>query len=163
RAVDEHATQHGVHWLASDVYVDGGKIILIAGVPSSSGHDEDDMLHTLRGVMDAQPQLEMRIGVNRGPVFVGDLGSSTRRTFTVMGDAVNLAARLMQKSSPRQVVASRSVLDHAGSRFALTPIEPFFVKGKSNAIEASVLGEVVRATRVADETERSPFIARRDE
>ena len=36
--------------------------------------------------------------MNVGPVFVGNLGSPTRRTFTVMGDAVNLAARLMQKA-----------------------------------------------------------------
>ena len=43
----------------------------------------------------------IRIGVNKGPVFVGDIGPRFRRTFTVMGDAVNLAARVMAKAEPR--------------------------------------------------------------
>ena len=110
-ALTAAADEHGVHWLASDVYPDGGKAILTAGVPSSSGHDEDAMLHTLRALLDARPPLDLHIGVNRGPVFVGDLGSGARRTFTVMGDTVNLAARLMQTAGPGQLIASRAMLD----------------------------------------------------
>ena len=44
------------------------------------------------------PRCPIRIGVNRGSVFVGEVGPPYRRTFTVMGDAVNLAARLMAKA-----------------------------------------------------------------
>ena len=51
--------EHGVHWFASDVYPDGGKAILTAGVPSSSGRDEDAMLHTLRALLDARPPLDL--------------------------------------------------------------------------------------------------------
>ena len=154
------ADAHGVHRLATDAYPDGGKFILTAGAPSSSGNDEDDMLHTLRTFFDARPPFEMRVGVNRGPVFVGDLGSRSRRTFTVMGDAVNLAARLMQKAAAGQIVVSRSVLERAGSRFATRQLEPFFVKGKTLPIEASVLGELQQSTRSADETERARFVGR---
>lgn len=157
------ADENGVHRLATDVYPDGGKFILTAGVPSSSGHDEDDMLHTLRRLLDSDPPLDLRVGVNRGPVFVGDLGSGTRRTFTVMGDAVNLAARLMQKAASNELVASRAVLERADSRFATVELEPFFVKGKSQAIAASVVHEVQLATRVVDESEHAPFVARETE
>ena len=151
---------HGVHQLATDVYPDGGKFILTAGAPSSSGRDEDDMLHSLRAFIDRKPPLEVRVGVNRGPVYVGDLGSDTRRTFTVMGDAVNLAARLMQRPEAGQIVASRYVLERAVSRFETEPLEPFFVKGKSQPIEASKLGALVRATRAVDEIEGAPFVGR---
>ncbi len=140
QVLTDATNEHHVHWLASDVYPDGGKAILTAGVPSSSGHDDDDMLHTLRRLVDAEPPVELHIGVNRGAVYVGNLGSTARRTFTVMGDAVNLAARLMQKADGNQVVASRAVLERAESRFATEDLPPFFVKGKSHAIEAATVG-----------------------
>ena len=50
--------------------------------------------------------LPVRIGVNRGHVFAGDIGTEFRRTFTVMGDTVNLAARLMAAAEPGTVYAT---------------------------------------------------------
>ena len=44
--------------------------------------------------------LPLRAGVNRGHVFTGDIGSPHRRTYAVMGDAVNLAARLTARAKP---------------------------------------------------------------
>jgi class 3 adenylate cyclase len=87
------AERHGAFWLASDVYAGGGKIILTAGAPRSTGQDEDAAVRTARELVEIDIGLPLRVGLNRGPVYMGDLGSSRRRTFTVMGDAVNLAAR----------------------------------------------------------------------
>src|SRR5439155_24564148 len=72
----------------------------------------------------------------------------------------NLAARLMQKAEAGQIVASREVLERAESRFATGTLEPFFVKGKSQPIEASTLGVLMRATRAVDKTESAPFVGR---
>ena len=51
--------------------------------------------------------LPLRAGVNRGHVFTGDIGADTRRTYAVMGDAVNLAARLTARAQPGDVLATR--------------------------------------------------------
>lgn len=141
-ATREAAEQYGVYWLASDVYPQGGKIILTAGAPRSTGQDEDAAVRALRAILDADTRLPIRAGVNRGHVFMGDLGSPSRRTFTVMGDAVNLAARLMQKSQSGQMVASQAVLDLVPSRVATTALEPFMVKGKSEPIHAALVQSV---------------------
>ena len=97
-----------VCFLASDVDADGGKLILTAGAPKASLDGEERMLLALRRIVDVGSAIPFRIGVNRGPVFAGDVGPRYRRTYTVMGDAVNLAARVMAKAHPGQVLATGS-------------------------------------------------------
>ena len=107
--------------------------------------------------MEAGVRLPVRIGVNRGPVFVGEIGPPYRRTFTVMGDAVNLAARLMAKATPGQLVAAPDVLNRSRTSFATEELEPFLVKGKARPVRAFLVGEAVGEQEVGP-VERLPFV-----
>ncbi len=69
RTVQEESARHAVTFLDSDISHDGGKILLVAGAPSSSGHDEEAMLLAVRSIMDRSGTLPLRIGVNAGRVF----------------------------------------------------------------------------------------------
>ena len=64
------------------------------------------MLRTARQVIDGAGRLPLRIGVNRGNVFAGGFGPDFRRTYSVKGDAMNLAARVMGKADPGEVLAT---------------------------------------------------------
>lgn len=161
RAAQQAAAENGVTFLATDIDHDGGKIILVAGVPEARGQDEERILRAVRAIADAGCALPVRIGVNRGPIFAGDVGATYRRTYTVMGDAVNLAARLMAKATPGQVIASPDVLDRSRTLFAVTALEPFTVKGKAKPVNAFDVG-AISGTR----TERArelPFVGRERE
>ena len=147
RQVQESADKHDVCFLGSDVDHDGGKVILVAGAPNATGEDEQRMLLVLREVLDAAPAVPVRAGVNVGPVFVGSVGPSYRRTYTVMGDAVNLAARVMAKAGPGELLAAEAVLSRAGVRFETTPLDPFRVKGKSDPVRAHVVGRLAERER----------------
>lgn len=160
--VADSAEENGVHWMATDIVADGGKIILAAGAPTASEDDEDRMLRAVRTIVERSADFDVRIGVNWGPVFVGDLGSPRRRTFTIMGDAVNLAARLMAKAESGQAVASKTVTDRARSRYELDTLEPFFVKGKSRPIDASVLGPL-QGREASGSVHVLPLVGRRHE
>ncbi|MEY2571046.1 MAG: hypothetical protein QOE63_1396, partial [Acidimicrobiaceae bacterium] len=157
--VQEACAVHGVTFLGTDVDRDGGKVLLAAGTPTASPDDEDRMLLALRDVVDRFRELPVRAGVNRGRIFAVDLGSPARRTFTVMGDAVNLAARVMGQARWGEIVATQHVLDRRRTDFELLAMEPFMVKGKSQPINAQVVG---RARGRLDEVEESttPLIGR---
>ena len=136
RAVESN----GVTFLGSDIDHDGGKIILTAGVPLAHGDDEGRMLLTLRTILDAETAIPVRIGVNRGPVFAGNIGPPYRRTYTVMGDAVNLAARVMSMAVAGQILSTGPVLDTSSVAFNALALEPFMVKGKKDPVHAYMVG-----------------------
>jgi len=154
--------EFGVCFLATDADIDGGKLILTAGAPTITGNDEERMLFALRKIADVERAIPIRIGVNRGGVFAGDIGPWYRRTYTVMGDAVNLAARLMAAASPGEIYATAEVLEASGTRFATTELEPFMVKGKAKPVQAWAVGEVL-GSRTRDASVKLPLIGRDEE
>jgi class 3 adenylate cyclase/tetratricopeptide (TPR) repeat protein len=156
--LQEAVDTQGVCFLASDVDADGGKFIVTAGAPTVTGNDEERMLLALRAFADGERAIPVRIGVHRGGVFAGDIGPWYRRTYTVMGDAVNLAARLMAQAPPGAIYATAHVLDRSATRLLTTEIEPFRVKGKSAPVRAWSVGAPARAT--ARDTIALPLIGR---
>src|SRR5439155_4336638 len=139
---------HGITFLGTDIDRDGGKIILVAGAPTTSGDDEAQMLAALSNVQAADLRIPVRIGVNTGPVFAGDIGPSYRRTYTVMGDAVNLAARVMSKAEPGQILATSGVLDASAVAFETESLPPFMVKGKKLPVQAFTVGAMLGSKSV---------------
>lgn len=138
--VQRAVEQYGVSFLASDVDTDGAKLILAAGAPTVSGDDEERMLLALRAIVSAELPLPVRVGVHRGAVFAGDIGPFYRRTYTVMGDAVNLTARLMSRAPPGEIYATAEVLDRSNTLFSTRELEPFSVKGKARPVQAWSVG-----------------------
>ena len=145
RLVQDAAERYDVCFLDTDIASDGGKIRLSAGAPRVMGDDEERMLLALRHIVEAGPPLPVRIGVHRGPVFTGQVGPTYRKWYAVMGDTVNLAARLGAKAPAGRIYATREVLCRAKTTFEQTALEPFCVKGKSRHVEAADVGPPVRA------------------
>jgi len=117
----------------------GSKVIALFGAPIAH---ENDAERALRCALDlcALPERRVRIGVNTGFVFCGQVGSDLRREYTVMGDAVNLSARLMQAAAfspadpPGQVLVGDSTFHNAGRAFAWLESLPLKVKGKAEPV-----------------------------
>jgi class 3 adenylate cyclase/tetratricopeptide (TPR) repeat protein len=147
RAVQRAIDGSGITFLGTDIAADGGKIILTAGVPSTTGSDEEQMLLAVRQVLSAGPGLPVSVGVNWGRVFAGEIGTPYRRTYTVMGDTVNLAARLMAKAPAGEVYATAAVLDGSRTTFEVTQLEPFMVKGKKAPVSAYSVGDPIGTVR----------------
>lgn len=155
--------REGVTFLATDVDRDGGKVILVAGAPDAVEDADGRLLRAVRSIADtANPRLPVRIGVNHGHVFAGVIGPPYRRTYTVMGDAVNLAARLMAKAQPGEIVVSPAALARSRTLFETEALEPFLVKGKSEPVHAMTLGAATGSQEVR-ESARLPIVGRDSE
>lgn len=134
---------HEATFLSTDLDDDGGKIIVITGAPDADPDAGERVLHVARSIVAQPSLLDVRVGVNRGRVFVHDIGAPGRRSWTVMGDAVNLAARVMGKAPAGHVLATAKALDSAREAFATTPVEPFRVKGMSQPVHAQIVGDAL--------------------
>lgn len=115
----------------------GPHIIALFGAPTSH---EDDPERALQAALEVQSALAgsglpgifpARIGVNTGFVYAANVGSHARREYTVMGDQVNLAARLMTAARPGEIAVSASTAARVEHRFELEAREPVTVKGKA--------------------------------
>jgi class 3 adenylate cyclase/tetratricopeptide (TPR) repeat protein/ABC-type cobalamin transport system ATPase subunit len=159
RNVSHAAAAHGVTFFETDINADGGKIMLTSGAPRTAGHDADRLLRTARRILDHQGRLPLRIGANTGHVFSGDFGPPFRRTYSVKGDAINLAARIMGKAAPGQLLATVPAYDHAETTFEATPVGPFTLKGKAVPVPAVAIGAITGGPRRRERRE-NPLVGR---
>jgi class 3 adenylate cyclase len=149
--VQEECARHRVTLWDTDISVDGFKIMLIAGAPRSSGHDEDGLVRAARAILDRhRGPVRVRIGVNRGRVFTGIFGPHFRRTWAVNGDAVNLAARVMGKATDGQLLATDTTLGRVAGEVRSEAVEPFLVKGKQQPVRARIVHSIGLARATTD-------------
>jgi len=93
---------------------------------SSEGEKWPDVVH----------QMRMRIGLNSGEIVTGNMGSRDRMNYTMMGDAVNLAARLEEAAKQYGIYTyiSKATKDMAGDNFITREIDTIKVVGKSEPV-----------------------------
>jgi adenylate cyclase len=86
-------------------------------------------------IADGAPEVSMGIGINTGPVVAGTVGGAGRLEYTVVGDAVNVAARLQSEAAGGEIVASAATISTAGDGVTAEPIGPRHVKGREEPVE----------------------------
>jgi class 3 adenylate cyclase/tetratricopeptide (TPR) repeat protein len=102
---------------------------------------EDDAARAVAAAMELrQPPPDLafitgvQIGLSQGRVRAGAYGAQTRRAYGVIGDEVNVAARLMQAAPVGEIRCSQRVFQAAGGRWAFAALPPVQVKGKTEPL-----------------------------
>jgi adenylate cyclase len=100
----------------------------------------------------------LRVGISSGPMMAGDLGSAARMQYTVVGDTVNVAARLCAMAEPGGVLLAESVLaqGHPGSVSHYAALGPVRLRGRT----ADVAVRVMDVAAVAHEIDADRLIER---
>lgn len=145
--------------LAHGCYVDKYIGDAIMGVFGSPEPLENHALSACRAALESMRRLEklnerierthgrrlgMRIGVNTGDAIVGNVGSTKKRNYTVLGDAVNLASRLegANKEFHTGILVGPRTAAQLGGALVTRPVAQLKVKGKKQAVEVhELIGE----------------------
>lgn len=124
-------------WLNKmDIYSDGARVLAVFGFPTAY---EDCEQRAALFAYDLARHSDMRrvavkVGVNVGSVFAAPVGSEKRREYTVMGDTVNLAARLAAGAPKDAVVVSESVFNRTYPLFEFEKHGERKYKGKKKSV-----------------------------
>lgn len=137
-------------------YVDkfiGDCIMAVFSAPNPTPEDASKAVHAAleqqeiieilaqRWREQGKPPLAVGMGINTGYVVMGNLGSQKRMNYTVIGDDVNIAARLYNVAKGGQIIISESTYDEVKDEFELRELDPVTVKGKSAPLRTfEVLG-----------------------
>jgi adenylate cyclase len=95
-----------------------------------------DMLKSLREFnrtrqAENQPPILIGIGVNTGKVITGAIGSTRALQYTAIGDAMNIASRLVSLAKPNEIIVSDHTYQRIKDRVEAVPLPPVMVKGKA--------------------------------
>ncbi|HEY1527615.1 MAG TPA: adenylate/guanylate cyclase domain-containing protein [Candidatus Angelobacter sp.] len=131
-----------------DKYI-GDAVMAVFGAPISKGNDAAAAVNSAIQIQrllielnrDAAarewPELRVGIGINTGNAIAGNIGSPRRLDYTVVGDAVNTAQRLMTNAAGGQILISESTakkLGKTGKTIDLERLPELKVKGRSEAV-----------------------------
>jgi len=99
-----------------------------------------EMQNKMKSLMDefrkkGYPVFEIGIGINCGDVVMGNLGSKNRMDYTVIGDTVNVAARLEQMAEGRSIIVGEAVHERCGHLIAMQPKGEVKVKNRSQPVK----------------------------
>jgi len=124
----------GGHLRQVDLGDKGSLLVVAFGAPVRHEHQEE---RALRCCMDllALPGGPVRAGVTTGRAWCGEVGSAARREYAVVGDTVNLAARLMEAAPPGQALVDRSTWEGAGGTATARRLEPLAVRGRDGQVD----------------------------
>ena len=148
-----------------DKYI-GDNVMAIFGAPVAH---EDDAERALRAglamheaIAEVDPELQLRVGVNTGDVLAGSVAGAG---YTVIGDTVNVAARLQAAAEVGSITVGERTMRATRAAVAYKELEPLELKGKSEPVPAFEVVGLITATPRRQMTERAgaPFVGRSHE
>ena len=163
-----------------DLDVRGNKLLAFFGAPLAHEDDAERAVQSALAMQDAfsdlsndlaqsvglgDLKLEHRIGISYGYLFAGHVGTKHRQEYTVMGDEVNLAERLVDLAAPGEIVVSGNIRRRGQAIFWFEPQGQVLLKGKSDAVPTYLVSGVraVSGTQRGIRGRSSALVGRKDE
>jgi adenylate cyclase len=125
----------------------GDAVMALWGAPIAHSDDPDRALEAAIAMQHAieelnrgwaasgKPEIGVGIGISHGEVFAGNIGSHRRLEYTVLGDAVNVAARLCAEAGPGEILVSEALLRVVRKHVDYEYVPELGLKGKTQVVQ----------------------------
>lgn len=164
QSVQRILTRYDSYLLQLTIGDKGSNFYVSFGAPQAH---EDDAIRAVAAALELRDlQLDfitkVQIGISQGLTRTGACGGIYRRTYGAIGDAVNIAARLMQSAPVGQVLVHQNVRKATVDNFTWNELPPLQVKGKSQPVTAYQLisREEKRSIRLHEPKYALPMVGR---
>jgi class 3 adenylate cyclase len=138
----------------------GDEIMAVFGAPKSYA---DDVYNAVRAGMQmiserlllndsSRYDIEIGIGISTGEVVAGNMGSDSRLNYTVLGERVNLGARLCGIAARGEVVIDETTRATLGDKLDARLMDPLHLKGISNEVKAYTVSSLEHSAQAAKQT-----------
>ncbi|MFN8485837.1 MAG: tetratricopeptide repeat protein [Anaerolineae bacterium] len=146
----------------------GSYLYAVFGAPVAHGDDPRRAAAAALDLRAIPPELgfiqPVQIGITRGRMRAGPYGGVERHTYGVIGDSINLAARLMQHAEPGQILVTDAIAEAVDDWFVLDRLPPIRVKGKSEPVAIAALTSSRPQQRGLQEVSYAlPMVGRQEE
>jgi adenylate cyclase len=133
----------------------GDAIMALWGAPIAHADDADRALRAAlamqrditrlnqRWASQGRPEIGVGIGINHGEVFAGNIGSHRRLEYTVLGDVVNVAARLCAEAGPGEILVSEQFLGVVRDQVSCDYLPEMALKGKAQVVQVYRVRDLV--------------------
>lgn len=138
--------RHGGHFLQVDTGDKGNVLVVCFGAPITHENDEERAVRCCLDLL-ARHDGAVRAGVTTAFVFCGEVGSARRREYLLMGDSVNLAARLMQAAEPGQLLVDDRTRGAVRTLATARELPPVRVKGKTAPVVVHAVNRIAEPVR----------------
>jgi class 3 adenylate cyclase/tetratricopeptide (TPR) repeat protein len=153
----------GGHLRQVDIGDKGSLLVLAFGAPIRYVNHEERAVRCCVELLRL-PGEPSRAGVTTGLVWCGEVGSESRRDYAIVGDVVNLAARLMEAAEPGQTLVDRTTWDRTRGAAVGSRLPPVSVKGRRGSVEVwAVQGVHDLTAPPAPPPDAPPLVGRRTE
>jgi class 3 adenylate cyclase/tetratricopeptide (TPR) repeat protein len=145
----------------------GSYLYAAFGAPIAQDDDAARAVAAALSLQSPPPELAFidppQIGMAFGRMRTGAYGSPARRTYGVLGDKVNLAARLMEVAGPGEIRCEYDLYEHAGGQWDFLSLPPVRVKGKASLVRLYAPTGRAATRRLSFSREQAAFVGREQE
>jgi len=163
RHVQRIVTSYGGNLLQLTLGDKGAYVYAVFGSPVAHEDDAARAAHAaleLRALSAVTAATDIKIGIAHGRLHSGTYGHERRLAFTCLGDAVNLAARLMSEAPPGAIYVAESVRASAGDAFVWEALPAVAVKGKADRVPVSALMRAAHGAARAAASDEPAMVGR---
>ncbi|UCB45406.1 MAG: HD domain-containing protein [Spirochaetota bacterium] len=152
-----------------DKYI-GDCVMAVFGVPISHYNDTEravisaiEMQQYVNEINIARekeglPRVEIGIGINTGHVIAGNMGSLDRVDYTVIGDGVNIAARLESHAEKGQILITKDVYEEIKYLVQTSFLDKITVKGREQPVDIYEVKDLIARKFISAVEKREPYI-----